>query len=37
MIGSLGQQLRGRVQASYPPSGFTYVLEVPLTSLMQRS
>lgn len=35
MIGSLGQQLRGSVKAAYPASGFTYELEVPLSSLSQ--
>ena len=33
MIASLGQQLRGTVRANYPASGFTYVLEAPLSSL----
>ncbi len=37
MIGSLGQQLRGSVQAAYPASGFTYELEVPLSSLSQQA
>ena len=33
MIGSLGQQLKGRVQLDYTPTGFVYSLDVPLTSL----
>ncbi len=33
MMGSLGQQLQGRVQLAYNPTGFTYVLDVPLISL----
>ena len=33
MIGSLGQQLKGRVQLDYAPTGFVYKLDVPLTSL----
>lgn len=33
MIGSLGQQLKGRVQLDYAPTGFVYRLDVPLTSL----
>lgn len=33
MIGSLGQQLKGRVQLDYTPTGFIYGLDVPLTSL----
>lgn len=37
MIGSLGQQLRGSVSAAYPASGFTYELEVPVSSLSQKA
>jgi two-component sensor histidine kinase len=33
MMGSLGQQLQGRVQLAYQPTGFVYVLNVPLKSL----
>jgi len=33
MMGSLGQQLQGRVQLAYEPTGFVYVLNVPLKSL----
>ena len=33
MIGSLGQQLKGRVQLDYTPTGFVYTLDVPLTSM----
>ena len=33
MIGSLGQQLNGRVQLDYAPTGFVYSLDVPLTSM----
>ena len=33
MIGSLGQQLKGRVQLDYAPTGFVYRLDVPLTSM----
>jgi hypothetical protein len=36
MMGSLGQQLNGQVQLDYRPSGFVYVLEVPLGSLTVR-
>ncbi len=34
MMESLGQQLNGRVQLSYEPSGFVYCLDVPLRSLI---
>ena len=34
MIESLGQQLNGRVQLSYDPSGFVYFLDVPLKSIV---
>ncbi|MCK1667737.1 HWE histidine kinase domain-containing protein [Bradyrhizobium sp. 153] len=33
MMESLGQQLNGRVQLAYEPSGFTYALDVPLSSV----
>ena len=34
MIESLGQQLNGQVQLGYEPSGFVYVLDVPLASVI---
>ena len=37
MMGSLGQQLNGEVQLVYEPSGFVYLLDVPLTSLTRKS
>ena len=37
MIASLGRQLSGAVQAAYPASGFTYALQVPLTSLTSKT
>jgi two-component sensor histidine kinase/CheY-like chemotaxis protein len=33
MMGSLGQQLNGQVQLAYQPTGFVYMLDVPLGSL----
>ncbi len=36
MMGSLGQQLSGRVQLAYEPTGFVYMLDVPLRSLTAR-
>ena len=33
MMESLGQQLTGKVQLSYQPTGFVYTLEAPLSSL----
>jgi len=33
MIGSLGQQLNGKVELQYLPTGFVYTLDVPLNSL----
>jgi two-component sensor histidine kinase len=33
MMESLGQQLSGSVHLAYPPSGFTYTLEVPIVSM----
>jgi hypothetical protein len=37
MMGSLGQQLQGRVQLAYQPTGFVYVLNVPLKSLTAKA
>jgi two-component sensor histidine kinase/CheY-like chemotaxis protein len=34
LIGSLGQQLKGQVKLTYEPTGFVYVLDVPMTSLV---
>ena len=34
LIGSLGQQLKGKVQLAYESTGFVYVLDVPMTSLV---
>ena len=34
LIGSLGQQLKGEVQLAYDASGFVYVLDVPMASLV---
>jgi two-component sensor histidine kinase/DNA-binding response OmpR family regulator len=34
LIGSLGQQLKGEVQLKYHPTGFAYVLDVPMSSLV---
>jgi two-component sensor histidine kinase len=33
LIETLGRQLKGQVQLTYPPSGFVYMLDVPLASL----
>jgi two-component sensor histidine kinase/CheY-like chemotaxis protein len=33
MMGSLGQQLNGKVALDYQPTGFVYTLDVPLSSL----
>jgi two-component sensor histidine kinase len=33
MMESLGQQLSGAVHLAYPPAGFTYNLEVPVSSM----
>lgn len=33
MMESLGQQLSGTVRLAYPPSGFTYTLDIPVGSL----
>jgi two-component sensor histidine kinase/ActR/RegA family two-component response regulator len=37
MMGSLGQQLSGAVQLDYLPTGFVYVLDVPLMSLTKKA
>jgi two-component sensor histidine kinase len=37
MMGSLGQQLNGEVQLAYLPTGFVYMLDVPLTSLTVKA
>jgi len=37
LIGSLGQQLNGRVQLAYLPTGFVYTLDVPVTSLTTKT
>jgi two-component sensor histidine kinase len=34
MIGSLGQQLKGEVHLAYDATGFVYVLDVPMASLV---
>jgi two-component sensor histidine kinase len=34
LIGSLGQQLKGEVQLSYDATGFVYMLDVPMASLV---
>jgi two-component sensor histidine kinase/ActR/RegA family two-component response regulator len=34
LIGTLGQQLKGHVKLSYDASGFVYVLDVPMASLV---
>jgi two-component sensor histidine kinase/CheY-like chemotaxis protein len=36
MMSSLGQQLRGKVQLDYKPSGFVYTLNVPLEALTTK-
>jgi two-component sensor histidine kinase len=36
MMGSLGQQLHGSVELCYQPTGFVYILDVPLSSLTAR-
>src|SRR3954469_13923465 len=36
LIGSLGQQLKGKVQLAYSPTGFAYVLDVPTSSLVAK-
>jgi hypothetical protein len=37
MMNSLGQQLHGQVALAYQPSGFIYMLDVPLTSLTVKA
>jgi two-component sensor histidine kinase/CheY-like chemotaxis protein len=37
MIGSLGQQLKGKVDLAYLHDGFVYSLDVPLTSLTEKA
>ena len=37
MMGSLGQQLNGKVQLEYLPAGFVYTLDVPLSSLAVKA
>ena len=34
LMGSLGQQLKGEVKLTYDPTGFVYVLNVPMASLV---
>lgn len=36
MMGSLGQQLNGKVELAYKPTGFVYTLDVPLGSLTMK-
>ena len=37
MMTSLGQQLKGKVELDYRPSGFVYTLDVPLEALVTKS
>ena len=37
MITSLGQQLQGQVELDYKPSGFVYMLDVPLNALIPKA
>jgi two-component sensor histidine kinase/DNA-binding response OmpR family regulator len=37
LIGSLGQQLKGDVKLAYDPTGFVYILNVPMASLVART
>lgn len=37
MMNSLGQQLKGRVDLAYEPTGFVYTLDVPLNSLVAET
>lgn len=37
MMSSLGQQLKGKVDLDYQPSGFVYTLDVPLDGLVTKS
>lgn len=36
MMTSLGQQLKGKVELDYKPSGFAYILDVPLDGLVTK-
>ena len=36
MMTSLGQQLKGKVELDYKPTGFVYCLDVPLDALITR-
>jgi two-component sensor histidine kinase len=37
LIGSLGQQLSGKVHLAYEPSGLVYILDVPLSALTGKA
>jgi two-component sensor histidine kinase len=37
MMASLGQQLKGKVELDYKPSGFVYTLDVPLEALVMKA
>jgi two-component sensor histidine kinase len=37
MMGSLGQQLNGKVELEYLPTGFVYTLDVPLSALTVKA
>jgi two-component sensor histidine kinase len=37
MMGSLGQQLNGKVHLEYLPTGFVYTLDVPLSCLTEKA
>jgi two-component sensor histidine kinase/FixJ family two-component response regulator len=37
LVGSLGQQLSGKVHLSYEPSGVVYILDVPLSALTAKA
>jgi len=37
MMTSLGQQLKGKVELDYKPTGFVYTLDVPLEALITKS
>ena len=37
MMTSLGIQLKGKVELDYKPSGFIYLLDVPLEALITKS
>ena len=36
-MGSLGAQLKGEVKMAYEATGFVYVLNVPMASLVART